>query len=167
MEGIGRVNQLARTMHFIEAAGYQQAGGAMDDRTFFKKVSERMRADERRAEAVTFAVFQELRDRLTSTEADDVAAQLPRSLKMLWQSFDRPGRAVRRVHARQFIGEVRQMAALPDDEEAERVVLAVFGALQELLGSPTGQKGEAWDIMSQLPLDLKRLWLAAAEVEKS
>jgi uncharacterized protein (DUF2267 family) len=139
----------------------------MDDRTFFRKLSERMRCDERRAEALTFAVFQELRDRLTPAEANDVAAQLPHSLKMLWQSFDRPGRAVRRVHARQFIGEVRQIAALPDDDEAERAVLAVFGALQELLGSPRGQGGEAWDIMSQLPMDLKRLWLAASEAGKS
>ena len=48
-----------------------------------------------------------------------------------------------------------------------RAVLAVFGTLQELLGSPTGQGGEAWDIMSQLPMDLKRLWLAASEAGKS
>jgi uncharacterized protein (DUF2267 family) len=54
------------------------------------------------------------------------------------------------------------MAGLADDREAERAVLAVFATLQELLGSPSGQSGEAWDVMSQLPKDLKRLWLEAA-----
>jgi hypothetical protein len=34
--------------------------------------------------------------------------------------------------------------------------------LQRLLGSTTGMEGEAWDIFSQLPKDLKRLWLEAA-----
>ncbi len=46
--------------------------------------SERAECDERRAEILTFAVFQELRDRLTPDEAAKVAAQLPTSLKMLW-----------------------------------------------------------------------------------
>ena len=38
-------------------------------------------------------------------------------------------------------------------------MVAVFATLQELLGSPTGMEGEAWDLMSQLPKDLKKLWL--------
>jgi hypothetical protein len=33
--------------------------------------------------------------------------------------------------------------------------------LQKLLGSPTGLEGEAWDVMSQLPKDLKKLWAGA------
>ena len=33
---------------------------------------------------------------------------------------------------------------------------AVFKALQILMNSPTGPEGEAWDIFSQLPKDLKR-----------
>ncbi len=53
------------------------------------------------------------------------------------------------------------MAGLTDDEEAERAVSAIFAALQKLLGSPTGQEGEAWDVMSQLPKDLKKLWADA------
>jgi uncharacterized protein (DUF2267 family) len=52
---------------------------------------------------------------------------------------------------------------LPDDAEAERAVRAVFGALQRLLGSRTGREGEAWDVFSQLPKDLKQLWLDAAD----
>jgi|YelNatPaOPRAMG01_1025707.scaffolds.fasta_scaffold01498_21 uncharacterized protein (DUF2267 family) len=133
----------------------------MDDQAFFHEVSERVACDMRRAEALTFAVFQELRDRITPKEANDVAAQLPKRLKMMWMSLDRPNRQVRRVHMQEFIGEVRRMAGLADDAEAERAVAAVFAALQKLLGSPSGQEGEAWDIMSQLPKDLKKLWMEA------
>jgi len=133
----------------------------MDKKTFLHRVADRVACDERRAETLTFAVFQELRDRLSPKEAGDVAAQLPEGLKTLWRSFDRPNREVRKIHETQFLGEVRRMAALPDDDEAERTVLAVFRTLQESLGSPTGREGEAWDIFSELPKDLKKLWLAA------
>jgi hypothetical protein len=39
----------------------------------------------------------------------------------------------------------------------------VFKGLQRVLGSATGKEGEAWDILSQLPKDLKQLWLEASE----
>ncbi len=55
----------------------------MNERCFVRQVAERAYCDERRAETLIFAVFQELRDRLTTKEAADVAAQLPSSLKML------------------------------------------------------------------------------------
>ncbi len=134
----------------------------MDAHRFLREVAEALQCDEQRAEAVTFAVFQELRDRLTPKEAADVAAQLPSKLRQLWRENDKgPDRHVTRTHAAEFTGRVRQRAVLPDDAEAERSVIAVFGALQKLLGSPTGKEGEAWDIFSQLPKDLKKLWLAA------
>ena len=133
----------------------------MDRKQFIKKVAERVGCDERRADSLTFAVFQELRDRLTSGEASDVDAQLPAGLKPLWEFLDRPGRHVRKLHELQFVGEVRLIASLIDEVEAERAVVAVFATLQELLGSPTGMEGEAWDVMSQLPKDLKKLWLGA------
>jgi uncharacterized protein (DUF2267 family) len=133
----------------------------VDKKTFFKTVAQRVGCDERRAESLTFAVFQELRDRLTRGEASDVDAQLPAGLKPMWEFLDRPGRHVRKLHEPEFIGEVRLIASLPDEVEAERAVVAVFATLQELLGSPTGMEGEAWDVMSQLPKDLKKLWLGA------
>ncbi len=135
----------------------------MDEKAFLKQVAERLLCDEKRAEGVTFAVFLELRDRLTPQEAAHVAAQLPNPLKSLWNSLDRPNRQVRRVGELQFIGEVRKIAGLPDEIEAELAVKAVFGVLQKLLGAPTGMEGEAWDIYSQLPKDLKHLWLQSAE----
>jgi uncharacterized protein (DUF2267 family) len=133
----------------------------MNKEIFFETVAQRVGCDVRRAEGLTFAVFQELRDRLTPGEAADVDAQLPAGLKPLWEFLDRPGRHVRKIHESQFIGEVRLIASLPDQVEAERAVVAVFATLQELLGSPTGIEGEAWDVMSQLPKDLKKLWLGA------
>jgi uncharacterized protein (DUF2267 family) len=101
--------------------------------------------------------------RLTPAEAADVAAQLPTSLKMLWLSFDYPGRRVRRVHEYRFLEEVRRMVRLEDENRAEEAVVSVFSVLQEALGSPTGREGEARHVFSQLPSDLKELWLSAAE----
>jgi uncharacterized protein (DUF2267 family) len=135
----------------------------MNERSFVKQVADRADCDERRAETLIFAVFQELRDRLTPKEASDVAAQLPLSLKMLWMSFERPDRKVRRVHEGQFLREVARMAGLEDESEAEAAVVAVFALLQQALSSPTGMEGEAWHVMSQLPTDLKQLWLNASD----
>jgi uncharacterized protein (DUF2267 family) len=135
----------------------------MKDQTFVRDVAGRFGCDDRRAETLIFAVFQELRDRLTPTEAADVAAQLPTSLKMLWLSFDYPDRKVRRVHEYQFLEEVRRMVGLEDESRAEEAVVCVFSVLQEALGSPTGREGEARHVFSQLPSDLKELWLAAAQ----
>jgi len=132
----------------------------MDEKAFFRHVAGQLHCDERRAEGVTFAVFQELRDRLTPKQVSHVEAQLAIPLKTLWRSLDKPDRTVRKLHERRFVGEVARIAGLSDDE-AERGVVAVFGALQRLLGSPTGQEGEAWDVFSELPKDLKRLWIAA------
>src|SRR5262245_28366264 len=139
----------------------------MTERHFVQEVAGTLRCDPQRADSVIFAVFQELSHRLTAGEAADVASQLPTGLKRLWnggaverrESSDRP---VEKIHRAELIGRVRWRAVLPDDNEAERAVRAVFRALQRLLGSPTGREGEAWDIFSQLPKDLKELWLDAA-----
>jgi uncharacterized protein (DUF2267 family) len=125
-------------------------------------VADRLRCDQRRADALTAVVFQELRNRLTPKEAADVASQLPRTLKESWLDNEEPMRPVQRVHREEFIGRVRQRAVLPDDHEAERAVRAVFAVLQRALGSPLGTDGEAWHIFAQLPKDLKSLWLDAS-----
>ena len=135
----------------------------MDERTFLRAVSGMLGCDERRAEAVTFAVFGELRDRISPEERRDVQAQLPAGLKRLWAPGDRDDRPANGVKRDEFIGRVRQRAVLPDDGEAERAVRAVFAELKRLLGSPSGRTGEAWDVYSQLPKDLKQLWLDAGQ----
>jgi len=139
----------------------------MNERTFMREVAARLHADEDRAQAVAGVVLTELRDRLTVKEAADVAAQMPEDLRRLWNAVDRPVSGIRKVRAHEFVGRVRRLAALPDDVEAERAVRSVFGALQLLLGSPTGTEGEAWDVFSVLPGDLKRLWLASARPAES
>ena len=53
------------------------------------------------------------------------------------------------------------MTALESEGKAERAVVAVFGALQDALGYRGGTGGTAGHVMSQLPNDLKRLWVAA------
>ncbi|MEW6273476.1 MAG: DUF2267 domain-containing protein [Thermodesulfobacteriota bacterium] len=133
----------------------------MQKKAFFESVSRSLQCDAQRAEGLTLAVFQQLRDRLTPKEAADVAAQLPAGLKPLWQDNERRDRRVEKVHREEFLGRIRRFAGLPDDAEAERSVKVVFAALQALLGSPTGKEGEAWHIFSQLPKDLKELWLEA------
>jgi uncharacterized protein (DUF2267 family) len=135
----------------------------MDDVRFIREVAGRLGCDQRRAEAVTFAVFGELRNRLPAKEGDDIAAQMPTGLKRLWGEPVRSRKPVEKIHGPEFIGRIRRFAALPDDAEAERAVRAVFGALQHLLGSPTGTEGEAWDVLSVLPKDMKLLWLSAGE----
>ena len=70
---------------------------------------------------------------------------------------------MRRTHKEDFvrhITEVTEISAI----QATAGLTAVFRALQMLMKSPTGREGEAWDIFSQLPKDLKRIWLAAADM---
>jgi uncharacterized protein (DUF2267 family) len=134
----------------------------MDEAKFFHDVAYRVGCDWRRAQEITETVFAELRDRLSAREAADVAAQLPSGLKRLWRLRDRPAGSPERTHLADFVKGVRDRIHVRDDAEAERAIRIVFGALQELLGSLDGLQGEAWDVFSQLPKDLKRLWLAAA-----
>ncbi len=135
----------------------------MDDLSFTRDVGRQLGLDDQRARDVIYAVFRELRDRLTPAEARDVAAQLPSALRHLWLEQERPDRPVERTHAPELVERVRYWAALPDSAQAERAVRVVFKELQRALGSPTGTEGEAWDVFSQLPKDLKKLWLEAAE----
>lgn len=133
----------------------------MDKRTFIREVATRLGCDERRAVGITFVVLQELRNRLTPADVQNVAAQLPRELRRWWQEHDHPDRRVAQTQRSEFLGRVRRWAALADEMEAERAVRSVFAVLQRLLGSPTGMEGEAWGIFSQLPVDLKSLWVTA------
>lgn len=128
---------------------------------FIREVEQRLGVAREEAEHVTDAVLRELHNRLTAKEADDLGAQLPGQLKQVWHSLDRPGREVERTHKKDFIRYVSEVADLPEDR-ASRAVKAVFKALQMALKAPSGQEGEAWDVLSQLPKDLKRVWLEAA-----
>lgn len=138
----------------------------MEQERFIRTVAEQLGVDHDAAFTVISAVFHELHDRLTPKEAADAGAQMPGRLKALWASFESPGREVKRIHKAEFVKKVAELAGIPESEAAH-AMRAVFGALQAMLKSPSGQEGEAWDIFSQLPKDLKKVWLGAARVQAS
>ncbi len=137
----------------------------MKDKLFVGEVAERFGCDERRAEILIFAVFQELRDRLTPVEAADVATRLPSSLRMLLMSLYYPGHEASSIDNCRFLEKVQRMVGLEDLHDAEAAVICVFRVLQEALESPTEVHGKARYVFSQLPNRLKELWLAAAGEE--
>lgn len=112
------------------------------------------------AEHVVTAIFTALRDRITPEEADDVWSQLPTAWKELWDSgswWEKMGsrmRGMNKLNRDEFVARVRMH--IPNDVPAEQAVRAVFHALKEQI-SP----GEAADVSSQLPEDLRTLWKAA------
>ena len=134
----------------------------MDEGQFLHEVETLSGLTREQSFNVTTATLQELHDRLSPKEANDLAAQLPHEFKAMWHALDAPGRDVRRSHKEDFVRHIADVAEI-DEVEANKALKAVFKALQTLLKSPTGQEGEAWDVFSQLPKDLKRVWLSVAE----
>src|ERR1035441_4805041 len=92
----------------------------MNDKQFIARVAQRAGTDLEHAGAITYAVFQELRERITPKEAFDVASQLPLDLQVLWLENERIDRGVRKTHETEFIARVRYYATLPDIEEEAR-----------------------------------------------
>jgi uncharacterized protein (DUF2267 family) len=135
----------------------------MDENKFLHELETRAELTREQAFKVAVAVLQELHDRLSAKEADDLAAHIPGEFKARWHAFDLPGREVRRTHKGDFVRHIAEAAEI-DELTASRGLMATFKALQMLLKSPTGQEGEAWDVLSQLPKDLKKTWLAAASM---
>lgn len=126
----------------------------MTPQTFYRRVLvEAGRPSLADAKRVTAAVFHALRDRLTPAEADQAAAQLPRPLKLLWWEGESEGRRPVKMHRPAFYERVRREAGLASERETRQAIVAVFAALKAQL-SP----GEADDILTQLPRDLKRVW---------
>ncbi len=136
----------------------------MEEEKFVHTVAEQLTVDKQQARKIVAAVFRELRDQLTPKETADAAAQMPTGLRRLWLASESPGREVRRIHKSEFIREVSERAEI-QEAEASHAVKVVFQTLQGLFQSPTGQEGEAWDIFSQLPKDLKKLWMEAARLQ--
>jgi uncharacterized protein (DUF2267 family) len=126
---------------------------------FYDLVMETLELDDRaKGRAITAAVLQALRDRLTAEEARQARAQLPRPLKQVWDFGRDVDQGPVRMHRRAFYARVQAEAALGSEREARDATLAVFAALKEQL-SP----GEADDIAAQLPKDLKEIWATAQQ----
>lgn len=133
----------------------------MDEDTFLAEVGRRLDLPRERAEEVTTAVLQVLRERIGG-EAAHMDAQLPAGLKRFWHE---PGltEEVKRLHKDEFFGRVAAAAHLTE-ADVPKAVKVVFKVLQRALKSPTGEEGEAWDVLSRLPKDLKKVWTAAARL---
>jgi len=136
----------------------------MNEDAFLKEVETRARMTRDQAYKVVQATFQELHDRLSPKEADDLSAQLPGEFKRMWHALDAPGREVRRTHKQDFIKHITDAAAI-DEVSAIQGLMAVFKALHIMFRSKTGMEGEAWNVFSQLPKDLKHLWTAASSLK--
>jgi len=129
----------------------------MSTERFYRAVMDA--SEDRRREAVkraTSAVFHALRDRLTPEEADQVAAQLPRELKLIWWAGEEPGRRPVKMRRDAFYRRVANEAGLASVRDARWMTLAVFAALKQQL-----TPGEAEDVLAQLPKDLKEVWVEA------
>lgn len=126
----------------------------MSTLAFYRRVMDETGQPNREAiKRGTAAVFHALRDRLTPEEADQALAQLPRDLKLVWEEGEVPGRKPVKLHRKEFYERVKRDAGLKSIREARFLTIGVFAALKEQL-SP----GEADDILSQLPRDLKGVW---------
>lgn len=132
----------------------------MNEDKFLHEIEVRTELPRDKAFEAAIAVLQELHDRLTPKEANDLAAQLPKSFKVRWHSFDMRDRQVRRTHKKDFVRHIADAAEI-SSLQARKALIATFKALQMQLGSTTGKEGEAWDVLSQLPKDLKQVWLEA------
>jgi uncharacterized protein (DUF2267 family) len=64
----------------------------MNHSTFFREVADRIECDTVRAEALSLAVFEELRDRLTVREVEQAEAQMDSHLKSIPTRRSRNGR---------------------------------------------------------------------------
>lgn len=137
----------------------------MKEDKFLRELETRADLNREQAFNVMIAVLQELHDRLNPKEADDFAAQLPGEFKARWHSLDMPQREVRRTHKGDFVRHIASVAEI-DEVRADRALRAAFKAIQVHLHSATGQEGEAWNVFSQLPKDLKHLWISAASMAK-
>ena len=95
-----------------------------------------------------------LEQRLTPEEAEDLNAQLPIKLQEMLAEAKRPetGKPVVRMHKQQFLETIAQALGI-ESEKAEQIARNVFMTLRAHIS-----EGEARDVASQLPLDLKPLW---------
>jgi uncharacterized protein (DUF2267 family) len=108
---------------------------------FLKSVEQRAGlADRGEAERTSLAVLQNLCDRLTGDEADDLLAQLPYQLKTA--VIVSP--AAQSVSADEFVERVARDLELAAEEARDRI-RAVFGTIREAV-----TPGEFDDVLAQL-----------------
>jgi uncharacterized protein (DUF2267 family) len=108
---------------------------------FLDTVAQRAEVSTERATALTRATLETLAERITSGEARDLAAQLP---KQLQQPLAPRAEHPQRFGLDEFVRRVSQRAGV-DDVQAQQGVRAVFTTLREAV-----TRGEFDDVLSQL-----------------
>ncbi|WP_224244967.1 DUF2267 domain-containing protein [Hyalangium gracile] len=119
---------------------------------FIRQLGELGPMDAETAECAAVSVLSALERRILPREARDLEAQLPRLLvEFLPPPEQRPARP-HRFGREEFLRTVAEDLRKPV-EEVEPLVRAVFQAFRELIS-----EGEAEDVASNLPPDLRALW---------
>jgi uncharacterized protein (DUF2267 family) len=136
----------------------------MQTREFLEKVRTRagLRSD-RDAKMAVDGVFGVLRARISHAGGDNVAAQLPKELKELWEAgivdhVVRSLQGIDRLNLDEFFGRAQDAAHLRDAAQAETVTRAVFLTLREQI-----TPGAQYAIENQLPQDIRAFWQSIAE----
>lgn len=124
---------------------------------FLRDLEAKANIGRERAEQAAQSVLCLLEQRLMDTEAKHLEAQLPQKVRDLLQRCPRhQGTAPRKFKLEQFLAMVAEdLDTTPN--EAERLSRAVFTTVREHIS-----EGESEDVMGQLPLDLRALWMREA-----
>ncbi|MBI2842309.1 MAG: DUF2267 domain-containing protein [Armatimonadetes bacterium] len=135
----------------------------MQPEEFLKKVRQRSGLDtNEEARRAVDAVFGALRARISHGGGDNVADQLPKELRELWESglvehLMRSITGVERMDLHEFLARVQNAAHLANIDHAEAVTRAVFMTMREQI-----THGAQQAIANQLPEDIRAIWLASA-----
>lgn len=100
------------------------------------------------------SVLTRLEQRLTGEEASNLAAQLPFKLQEILAEAGRPasGKPIEKFHKGDYVAAIARDLGKSADQ-AETIIRNVFTAVRSRVS-----EGEAGDVESQLPKDLKPLW---------
>jgi uncharacterized protein (DUF2267 family) len=95
------------------------------------------------------AVLHALRDRLSVTEANDLAAQLPMLIRGIYYEGWKPAKVPIKMDKEEFLSRVRQQFIYKIEGNTENLVKTVVAALSRYI-----TQGELEDIKSNMPKDL-------------
>ncbi len=120
---------------------------------FLREVQSRLGlTDKSEAETAVRSVLAATADRLTAEEANDLAGQLPHDMAEFIRR--RPG-AVQKMDYDTFINRIQGDLDQQEPWQAERVVKGVLSVVRDAVG-----EGEWEDVISQMPADMKEMFVA-------
>ena len=131
----------------------------MESEEILKRVSGRAGLHNRdEAREAVDAVFDALRSRIFHETGDNIASQLPKEIRLMWESgtFEHVLRKItgfERMDLEEFLTRVKERLKFEDLDRARLVTQAVFMTLQETI-----TPGAASKISAELPHDLRDLW---------